>query len=92
MEDISDNDYRHAETVFNEFNIKNLGEYHDVYVRSDTILLADVFTNFRTLCLNTYELDPVYFLSLPGFALQTCLKYSKVKLELISDIDILLFL
>ena len=68
MEDISEIDYRHALKVFNKFNIKNLGEYHDLYVQSDTILLADVFKSFRNLCLNTYKLDPGYFLSLPGLA------------------------
>ena len=68
MEDISEIHYRHAEKVFNKLNTKNLGEYHDPYVQSDTILLADVFESFRNLCLNTYELDPAYFLSLPGLA------------------------
>ena len=87
MEDISEIDYRHALKVFNKFNFKNLGEYHDLYVQSDTILLADVFESFRSLCLNTYELDPAYFFSLPGLAWQACLKHSEIKLELISDID-----
>ena len=75
MEDISEIDYRHALKVFNKFNIKNLGEYHDLSVQSDTILLADVFESFRNLCLNTYKLDPAYFLSLPGLAWQACLKH-----------------
>ena len=92
MEDISEIDYIHALKVFNKFNIKNLGEYHDLYVQSDTILLAGVFESFRKLCLNTYGLDPAYFLSLPGLAWQVCLKHSGVKLELISDIDMLLML
>ena len=92
MEDISEIDYRHALKVFNKFNIKNLGEYHDLYVQSDTILLADVFESFRNLCLNTYKLDPAYFLSLPGLAWQACLKHLGIKLELISDIDMLLML
>ena len=92
MEDISEIDYRHALKVFNKFNIKNLGEYHDLYVQSDTILLADVFESFRNLCLNTYGLDPAYFLALPGLAWQACLKHSGVKLELISDIDMLLMI
>ena len=92
MEDISEIDYRHTLKVFNKFNIKNLGEYHDLYVHSDTILLADVFESFRNLCLNTYKLDPAYFLSLPGLAWQACLKHSGIKLELISDIDMLLIL
>ena len=92
MEDISEIDYRHALKVFNKFNIKNLGEYHDLYVQSDTISLADVFESFRNLCLNTYELDPAYFLSLPELAWQACLKKTGVKLELISDIDMVLMI
>ena len=77
MEDMSEIDYRHALKVFNEFNIKNLGEYHDLYVQSDTVLLADVFESFRNLCIETYKLDPAYFLSLPGLAGQACLKHSE---------------
>ena len=92
MEDISDIDYRHALKVFNKFNINYLGEYKDLYVQSDTILLADVFESFRNLCLNIYGLDPAYFLSLPGLAWQACLKHSGIKLELISDIDMLLII
>ena len=92
MEDISEIAYRHALKVFNKFNIKNLGEYHDLYIQSDTILLADVFESFRHLCLNTYKLDPAYFLSLPGLAWQACLKHSGIKLKLTSDFDMLLML
>ena len=92
MEDISEIDYRHALKVFNKFNIKNLGEYHDLYVQSDTILLADVFESFKNLCIEAYKLDPAYFMSLPGLAWQPCLKHSEMKLELISDVDMLLML
>ena len=92
MEDISEIDYRHATKVFNKFNIKNLGEYHDLYVQSNTSLLADVFESFRNLCIKTYKLHPAYFLSLPGLAWQACLKKTVIKLELISDIDMLLML
>ena len=63
MEEISGVDYRHDEKVFNKFDIRNLGEYHDLYVQSDTLLLADVFTNFRNMCIEDYGLDLVYFLS-----------------------------
>ena len=72
------------------FNNKNLGDYHDFYVQIDTLLLADVFENFRNKCIEIYELDPVYFLSAPGLPWQACLKKTDVKLELITDIDILL--
>ena len=74
MEDISDTDYAHATNIFKKFDIKNLGEYHDLYVRSDTLLLADVFENFRNACMKNYELDPAHFVSLPGLACQACLK------------------
>ena len=62
---------------------------HDLYVQSDTLLLADVFESFRNLCIKTYKLDPAYFLSLPGLAWQAHLKKTGVKLELRSDIDML---
>ena len=75
MEDIiTDTDNIHANKVFKEFKLKHLGEYHDLYVQSDTLLLADVFENFRNMCIKVYELDPAYFLSAPGLALQACLK------------------
>ena len=66
IEDISDIDYRHANNVFKVFKLENLGHYHDLIVQSDTLLLADVFNNFRNMCLKEYELDPAHFLSLPG--------------------------
>ena len=90
LENISDEDYAHAQKVWDVFKIKNLGEYHDLYVKSDTLLLADVFENFRNMCLNIYELDPVYFVSAPGLAWQACLKKTKVQLELLTDYDIIL--
>ena len=74
MEDISDIDYRHANNVFKGFKLENLRDYHDLYVQSDTLLLADVFTNFRDMCIKEYELDSAHFLSLPGLAWQACLK------------------
>ena len=71
-------------------NKKNLGDYHDLYVQGDTLLLADVFENFRSKCIEIYELDPAHFLSAPGLAWQACLKKTGVKLELLTDIDMLL--
>ena len=68
MENIEDIDYRHGNNVFKRFKLKNLGEYHDLYVQSDTLLLPDVFENFRNTCLKVYELDPAHLLSLPGLA------------------------
>ena len=90
MENIEDIDYRHGNNVFNKFKLNNLGEYHDLYVQSDTLLLAGVFENFRDMCLKEYELDPAHFLSLPGLAWQACLKKTNVKLELSTDYDMLL--
>ena len=90
MEDISHIDYRHANNVFKVFKLENSGDYHDLYVQSDTLLLADVFNNFRDMCLKEYELDPAHFLSLPGLAWQACLKKTNVELELLTDYDMLL--
>ena len=91
LEDISDENYTHAQKVWNIFEIKNLGEHHDLYVRSDTLLLSDVFENFRDICPNMYEIDPVYFVSAPGLlAWEACLKRTGVKLELLTDYDMIL--
>ena len=79
MEDFTDVDYRHAKRVFNGVNNKNLGDYHDFYVQSDTLLLADVFENFRKICIEVYEVDPAHFLSATGLAWQACLKKSDLK-------------
>ena len=76
--------------VWEIFGIRNLGEYHNLYVQTDTLLLADIFENFRNMCLNTYELDPVYFVSSPGLAWQACLKKAGVKVELLTDYDMVL--
>ena len=90
LEDISDADYAYAQKVWEVFGIKNPGEYYDLYAQSDTLFLADVFENFWNMCLEIYELDPVYFLSAPGFAWQAYLKKTGVKLELLTDYDMLL--
>ena len=90
MENIDDIDYRHGNNVFKRFKLKYLREYHDLYVQSNTLLLADVFENFRNTCLEVYELDPAHFLSLPGLVWQACLKKTSIKLELLTDYDMLL--
>ena len=89
-EDITDEDYAHGQKVWNTFKIKNLGEYHDLYVQSDTSLLADVFENFRDKCIEKYELYPAHFLSAPGLTWYACLKKTGVELELLTDNDMLL--
>ena len=88
----SDEDYAHAQKVWDVFAIKNLGEYHDLYDQSDTLLLEDVFENFRNICLGIYEPDPVYFVSAPRLAQQACLKKTEVKLELLTDYDMILMI
>ena len=92
MENITDADHRHAKRVFKEFNNKNLGNYHDLYVQSDTLLFVDVFENFRNKCIEIYELDPAHSLSAPGLAWQACLKKTEVKLELLTKNDMLLMI
>ena len=90
LEDITDKDYAHAQKVFEEFKLKNLGDYHDLYVQSDTLLLADVFENFRNKYIEIYELGFSLFFSAPGLAWQACLKNAEVELELLTNIDMLL--
>ena len=92
LEGITSEDHNHAKKVRDTFNIKNLGEYHDLYVQSDTLLLADVFENFRNTCIKIYEFNPAYFLSAPRLAWQACLKKTKIKLELLTDYDMLLMI
>ena len=87
LENITDKDYARANKVWEVFGISNLGQYHNWYVQTDTLLLADIFEN---LCLNKYEFDPVYFVSAPGLAWQACLKQTGVKLELLTDYDMIL--
>ena len=79
MEDTTDADYAQAKRVCKDFEMKNLGEYHDLYVQSNTLSLADVFENFQNICLKTYELDPAKCFSAPGLAWQAALKKTKVK-------------
>ena len=65
MENIPEMDYAHANNVFKTFKLNNLGDYHDLHVQSDTLLIADVFESFRKACIKKYELDPAHFISLP---------------------------
>ena len=73
MEDITDAAYAHSKRVCKDFEIKNLGQYHDLYVQSYTLLLVNVFDNFKNMCLKIYQLDPAKFLSAPGLAWQAAL-------------------
>ena len=79
-----------SKKVYKELKRDNLGEYHDLYVQSDTLLLIDVFENFRNICIEIYELGPAYFLAVPGLAWEACLKKTEIELEFLTDIDTLL--
>ena len=90
LEDISDDDYAHAIDVWNTFDISNLGEYHDLFVKLDTALIADIFDNFRDKHIETDKLDLAYFLTTLGLSWWACLKKTGVKLELLTDEDMFL--
>ena len=90
MSGVSSENYEHARSVWKEFEIKNLGEYHDLYLKTDVILLANVFEAFREVCLKNYGLGPAHFYTAPGLAWKACLKKTKIRLELLLDPDMLL--
>ena len=87
---ISDEDYAHAQKVWKTFKMKYFKDYHELYNKVDVLLLADVFENFRNICLENYELDPAHYYTAPGLAWDAALKVTDVNLELLSDIDMLL--
>ena len=84
-ESISDEDYEHAKTVWKEFGIKTLGEYTSLYNKVDVLQLADVFENFRDICLENYKLDPAWYYTSPGLAWDAMLKRTCISLELLTD-------
>ena len=86
-EDITDEDYRRAQRIWEHFNIKNIGEYHDLYIMTDVYLLTDVFENFREMCLNYYGLDPAHYITLPNFAWSAFLAMTGVRLQQIHNRD-----
>ena len=85
--EISDSDYEHTQKVWNHFEMKTFREYHDLYLKTDVLLLADVFENFRGVCMENYELDLCWYYTAPGLGWDVCLKKTGVKLELLSDIN-----
>ena len=87
---IRNEDYEHAHQVWKVFNMKNIKEYHKLYNIVDVPLLADVFENFRSLCIKNYNLDPTHYYTAPGLAWDAALKFTGVNLELLSDVDMLL--
>ena len=89
-EGINAEDYTHAKKVWREFKMEHLQDYHNLYNETDVLLLADVFENFRNICMENYKLDPAHYYTAPGLSWDACLKMTDVKLELLTDIDMLL--
>ena len=89
---ITADDYKHARRVWDVFGMKTMRDYHDLYLKTDVLLLADVFEQFRDLCLENYGLDPAWYYTSPGLAWDACLKMTKVNLELLHDQDILMLI
>ena len=89
---VSEKEYQRALDVWKVFKIKNLGEYHDLYLKTDVLLLCDVFVKFNKTCLEYYCLDPCYYVSSPSLSWDAMKKFTGVKLEKISNIDVCLFL
>ena len=90
-EHITDDDYARAQRVWDEFDIRDMGEYHDLYMRTDTLLLTCVYENFRKVCLTNYKLDPANYYTAPGLSWDALLYHSNIELELLTDIDKHLF-
>ena len=90
MAGVGDKEYEHACKVWREFGIKNMGEYHDLYLKTDVILLANVFESFRNVCMDNYGLDPAHLYTALGLAWKACLKKTGIRLELLQDPDMLL--
>ena len=89
---VSIEDYMVCERIWDKFKMKNMGDYHDHYLKKDVLLLADIFEKFINTCLKCYELDPFHYFSAPGLSWDAMLKMTGVKLEKIPDIDQYLFI
>ena len=89
MVGVREEDYEHARRVWKKFGLKDLGEYHDLYFKTDVILLANVFEEFSKVCLKNYGLDPAHFYTAPGLPWKACLKKTRIRLQLLLDPDML---
>ena len=87
LSSISDDDYAHAKNVWKTFHMQTMGDYHDLYLKTDVLLLADVFENFRKKCLEYYRLNQAHYYTAPGLSWDAALKMTKVNLELLDDIE-----
>jgi predicted HNH restriction endonuclease len=91
-EGVNEENYLRAKEVWQRFGCENLGDYHDLYLKTDVLLLADVFEDFRRVCLENYKLDPAHYISAPGLSWDAMLKRTGVKLDLLSDVDMYQFI
>ncbi|KAM0726697.1 hypothetical protein ACS0PU_007881 [Formica fusca] len=89
---VSESDYAHAENVWRRFSVRTLGEYSDLYLKTDVLLSADIFENFRDECIESYGLDPAYYYTLPGYTWDAMLKHTNITFELLTDIDMVMFI
>ncbi|XP_071572850.1 uncharacterized protein [Temnothorax nylanderi] len=89
---VSESDYEHAANVWRRFSIQTLGEYSDLYLKTDVLLLADIFENFRDSSIKSYGLDPAHYYTLPGFTWDAMLKHTRINFELLTDIDMVTFI
>ena len=91
-QNITDDEYDHADKVWNTFMIKTMDEYHDLYLVSNLLLLTDVFEHFRKTCMQYYKLDPCHYFTSPGLSWDAMLKMTNIKLELMTEIDMFQFI
>jgi hypothetical protein len=87
---IKETEYEHAKEVWDHFGCNTLGEYSDLYLKIDVLLLADVFENFRDVCMRAYNLDAAHYFTAPGLSFDAMLKFTGQKLQLLHDYDMLL--